>query len=373
MLQTATIKGGFEIIGAIATEWIELCEEGASNDPFLRPEWFLSFIKNFESEIELITVRCEGKLRALMPMVSKRGSIHGIPVRNLQAVFNLNTPRFDLIHGADESERSQVVEALWSEIKKHPAWDLLEIRLVKKDTWLNDLLVLAAGEKYPAGIWPMDGAPFIKLPSNEDHDGVEKYFKSPRKHFGKELDRRMRRLSEVGQVEFHITNEYSSDLIKRYLDLESLGWKGRSGTAAVLDKNATALHHDFASAIEPNGQLHAYELRLDGRTIAMSLNVRTGDTMFHWRTSFDEAYSKYSPGNLLFRKLFFDCLVQNVKEIDFLSPTTPNKMTWATGEREHVAFYIFKPGLTGWLRWSWKFFVISRLRKLRSNYSRVAK
>ncbi len=369
-METTTIRGGIEIIGAIAAEWIELCEEGASNNPFLRPEWFSSFVKNFDSEIELITVRCDGKLRALIPLVSKRSRIHGLPVRNLQAVFNLNTPRFDLIHGADESQRSQVVEALWGEMKKNSAWDMIEIRLVKKDSWLTDLLVLAAGEKYPTGIWPMDGAPFIDLPENNDGHGTENYFKGPRQHFGKELDRRTRRLSELGQVEFHVTNEYSVDLIKRYLDLENTGWKGRGGTSAVLDKNVAALHHDFASAIEPNGHLHAYELRLNGRTIAMSLNVRTGNQMFHWRTSFDEAYSKYSPGNLLFRKLFFDCLAQNVGKIDFLSPSTPNKLTWATGEREHVAFYIFQRSFRGWLVQGWKFSVIDRIRKIRSSRRR---
>jgi len=369
-METMTIKGGIEIIGAIAAEWIELCEEGASNDPFLRPEWFLSFVKNFDTEIELVTVRSGGKLRALLPLISKRGNIHGIPVRNLQAVFNLNTPRFDLVHGADESQRIQIIEALWGEIKKRSAWDMIEIRLVKKDSWLDDLLVIAASEKYPTGIWPMDNAPFIELPESVDSHGVEIYFKGPRKHFGKELDRRTRRLSELGQVEFHVTNEYSFDLIKRYLDLENLGWKGCGGTAAVLDKNATALHHDFACASELNGHLHAYELRLDGKTIGMSLNVRTGNTMFHWRTSFDEAYSKYSPGNLLFRKLFFDCLAQNVDEIDFLSPSTPNKLTWATGEREHVAFYIFQRGFTGWLVRGWKFSVIDRIRRIRSRHRR---
>lgn len=61
MLETEILKGGSEVIGRISAEWITLCKEGASNEPFLRPEWFDAFVRNFENEIDLITVRRNGK------------------------------------------------------------------------------------------------------------------------------------------------------------------------------------------------------------------------------------------------------------------------------------------------------------------------
>ncbi|MEO7658977.1 MAG: GNAT family N-acetyltransferase [Pyrinomonadaceae bacterium] len=365
---TEILTGGTEIISGIAAEWTDLCNEGASNLPFLRPEWFLAFVNNFESKIDLVTVRRDGKLRAVLPLVSKTSNLHGIQVRKLQAVFNLNTQRFDLIHGADEAERGPIVQAMWSAIKNNTAWDVVEFRLVDRDSWLGDILALAEKENHKTGIWQMDSAPFITLPHTENKErSIDNYFKGSRTHLRQELNRRLRRLKEIGNVEFTVTRGFTNELMKTYLDLEARGWKGRGGTAVTDDPSVVRLHEEFASKVADNDSLYIYELKLDGSTIAMSLNIRYDKETVHWKTSYDEAYRRYSPGNLLFRELLTDCVKNGSPEIDFLSPPTPNKSFWASGEREHVAFYIFQNGLYGKLLWAWKFGVISGLRDLKTD------
>ena len=88
--------------------------------------------------------------------------------------------------------------------------------------------------------------------------------------------------------------------------------------------------------------------------------------MFYWKTAYDEDYSKYSPGNVLFKMFLADCIKREIDEIDLLSPSTVNKRHWSSGEREHAAFYIFKPGIVGKFFWFWKFVLAARMRKLRS-------
>ena len=151
-----------------------------------------------------------------------------------------------------------------------------------------------------------------------------------------------------------------------YFELEANGWKGQGGTAVICDANAERLHNDFASAVSAKNALFIYQLKLDGKTIAMSVNIRYDRQTVHWKTSYDEKYSRYSPGNLLFRELVKDCLTNNSPEIDFLSPSTPNKRFWASGEREHAAFYVFQHGMLGSLLWKWKFSVIDYLRKFKN-------
>ncbi len=366
MLDTAIFKGGREVIDALAADWLELCGEGPGNEPFLRPEWFRAFVESFGSEVEIITVRRDGRLRALLPLVRERSSIHRLRVRKLQGLFNLNSPRFDLVHGADESERDEIVGALWRQIEQIGRWDALEFRLVKNDSWLSDLLVRAAGSKHPTGVWPMDGAPYISIPPNAADDGwIDSYFAGSRKHLGKELTRRLKRLRELGEVEFVVIRNYSADLIPRYLELESRGWKGRGGTAALLDQRVAQLHDSFARVTAANGALYACELRLDGKTIAMSINIRYDQQTVHWKTTYDEEYARYSPGNLLFKELLTDCVNSGSSEIDFLSPSTTNKSFWATGERDHAAFYVFQASLFGRLAGYWKFTVIQRFRQLK--------
>lgn len=367
MAMVEILTGGIEVISRISAEWTSLCNEGPCNVPFFRPEWFAAFVKNFENKIDLVTVRLDGKLRAVLPLVKKNGVLHGIPVRKLQAVFNLNTQRFDLIHGADEAERKSVAKAVWSAIKKSGSWDVVEIRMVEKDSWLGDVLTLAEDEEFQTGIWKMDSAPFITLPQSEDKKrSIEDYFKGPRKHLRQELDRRLRRLKEVGNVEFVVTNSCSSKLTKTYFDLEAKGWKGRGGTAISDDPLVAQMHEEFANSVAKERSLLIYELKLDGKTIAMSLNIRSATKTIHWKTSYDEEYARYSPGNLLFRELLIDCVHSRSTEIDFLSPATPNKLSWASGEREHVSFYVFRRGFYGYALQYWKFGVIGGLRQLKS-------
>jgi CelD/BcsL family acetyltransferase involved in cellulose biosynthesis len=374
MMNAEIITGGPDAISALAAEWVELCREGACNDPFLRPEWFAALAKHFDYKVELVTVRDQGRLRAVLPLVSDKATIHGMPVRSMHALFNLNTPRYGMVHGADESEKQAVIDAMWTVLMQRPSWDVLEMRLAGRGTWINDLILWADSDRFRAGTWAMDGAPFITLDHGGEKDKFKKdYFTGDRKHLGKELDRRLRRLKELGDVEFSVTRQMLPGLLERYLDLETRGWKGRGGTAATFDPRAAALHQEFAAAVAQNDALYAYELKLDGRTIAMSLNIRYDDCVYHWKTSYDEEFAKFSPGNLLFRQLLHDCIDANAAEIDFLSPATPYKKVWATGERDHAAFYVFQPSLIGRLSYAWKFAVISRLRKFKHSHPSLAR
>ena len=365
-LQTEILVGGVEIIEKLSVEWTILCEEGASNEPFFRPEWFAAFVKNFEAKVILLTVRREGKLRAVLPLMLRKGMLHGVPVRKLQAVFNLQTQRFDLIHGADETERQEIIKILWQEIKKQPKWDVLEMRLVKKDSWLNDLLTLAASENHQTGIWQMDGAPFVTLPKGKDKEKlIDEHFKGLKKHFRQELKRRLRRLKELGRVEFVLTRGYRTELMQKYFELEAQSWKGESGTAVLCDKNAVGLHDDFARTVAAQDALLIYELKLDGKVIAMSINIMYEQRTVFWKTSFDKTYARFSPGNLVIQEFLGDCIRNGSSELDMLSPATDYKKVWASGEREHAAFYVFRRGIIGNMLWSWKFFILSRLRRFK--------
>lgn len=352
------------MIGYLSAEWAELCGEGPCNEPFLRPEWFSIFVKHFEKEIEVVTVRRDGKLRAILPLIKKRGRLHGIPVRKVQAVYNLNTPRFGLVHGNDQTEKGAITKVLWEALSETPSWDVFEARLVKRDSWLGELLKHAAKEHHKTGIWEMDGAPYVSLPES-DNGSIDEFLKGPRKHLRQELDRRLRRLKEVGVVKFQLTSGVTPEMMTTYFALESKGWKGRRGTAVTDDPVVAQLHRDFAGLMADRRALLVYELKLDGKTIAMSLNIRDEHRTTHWKTSYDEDFARYSPGNLLFRELVKDCIRDASPEIDFLSPSTPNKKAWATGEREHAAFYVFQRGTFGSLLSKWKFGVVAGLRNFK--------
>lgn len=366
-METILLTGGISDIAALAPEWNALCDEGPTSDPFLRPEWFESLARNFDYSVELVTVRRDGKLRAVLPLTTKKRRIHGLPVSKLQALYNLNTPRFGLIHGADLTEKNDILRSIWNVIKTRPNWTVFETRLVRKDSWLAGLIEIARQDSCRVGEWEMDPAPFIELPRDRPKGlEINDFLKCSRRQLRQQLDRRWRRLNEAGKLEFEIIEVYSPELLDRYFELEARGWKGRNGTAVSEDERVVRLHHEIARSASERNELFAYQLSLDGRAIAMIISIQNDRTMYYWKTAYDEAFSKYSPGNVLFKMFVADCLKREVDEIDLLSPSTVNKRHWASDERPHVAYYVFDRGLLGSFFWFWKFCLASRLRKLRS-------
>jgi len=363
-----TLVGGLEIIEKISAEWIELCEEGASNEPFFRPEWFRAFVKNFENEILLVTVRKNRKLKAVLPLVRKKDSLHGIPVVKLGAIFNLQSQRFDVIHTADESEKDEILNALWREIKRQKGWNVFETRLTYKTSWISDLVKIAERENYKTGIWEMDSAPFVTLPEGEEKgELIENYFKGLSKNRRKLLSKNLRHLQEIGKVEFVVTQGFSKELIEKYFALEAQSWKARNGTDVNSDAKIAKLHEDFARECAAKNVLFIHELKLDGKTIAMYLSIGFDEKRtIGWKMSFDENYAKFSPGNVLFKEVLSECMRRNSTELDMLSPSNYNKKLFASGEREHAAFYIFQRGIYGTILNFWKFGIVQKLRKLKS-------
>ena len=108
--------------------------------------------------------------------------------------------------------------------------------------------------------------------------------------------------------------------------------------------------------------LWIYELKVDGKTIAIAINLRSGSRVFFWKTVYDETYARFGPGNLLIEEFIKDAIENGVRELDMLSPAAPYKMVWATDEQDHAAFYVFSPTIAGRLLQWWKFTIAAHLR-----------
>jgi hypothetical protein len=61
-------------------------------------------------------------------------------------------------------------------------------------------------------------------------------------------------------------------------------------------------------------------LRLDGQPIAAQVLLYAGDMAYTWKTAFDEAYARYSPGALLVDKLTEQLFDSGIAAIESCSP-----------------------------------------------------
>lgn len=114
----------------------------------------------------------------------------------------------------------------------------------------------------------------------------------------KDIQRTLRRLQEAGQVEFERATEagHVRQRIEDFLVMEHDGWKGAAGTSFLSDPE----HARFIrEAMHDNEAVTTDSLLLDGRPIAVSINLEAAGTKFTPKCAYDETYRRFSPGLIL--------------------------------------------------------------------------
>jgi len=114
----------------------------------------------------------------------------------------------------------------------------------------------------------------------------------------KELRRQRRRLAEEGALTHESITETNGigAAVADYLAVESRGWKGRSGSAALLHPAIGRFLAEAVAGLAAEGKARVDCLKLDGKTIAAAITLFSGDRAWFWKTAYDEAFARYSPG-----------------------------------------------------------------------------
>ncbi len=117
----------------------------------------------------------------------------------------------------------------------------------------------------------------------------------------KELRRQKNRLSETGALTFarHRDAGGLTAWAEEFLALERAGWKGENGSALDCAPTTRALFLEALRGAAQHGKLERLELRLNGAPLAMLVNFLCAPGSFSFKTAFDEAYARFSPGVLL--------------------------------------------------------------------------
>lgn len=117
----------------------------------------------------------------------------------------------------------------------------------------------------------------------------------------KELRRQHNRLAEEGALTFERIDgdEGPTAWAEEFLTLEAAGWKGAEGSALASAPDTAVFFTQALEGAAIAGRLERLALRLDGRAIAMLVNLITAPGAYSFKTAFDEDYARFSPGMLL--------------------------------------------------------------------------
>jgi CelD/BcsL family acetyltransferase involved in cellulose biosynthesis len=338
-LITGLARGGVELIDAIADEWRALCDAGAYDEPFYRPEWIGSYVRAFapSREVVLVTARSGGSLVAVLPLIKEISTLGGVPARKLRSAGNAHTCRFDLVH--DTARAAEAIAAVWQALLDEPGWDVIELSDVPADGALVRLAQHARSEGYATHAAPSLAPPFLDLKGSGER--FEALMARVDAKFRANLRRRMRKLETRGAVALLATRGLDTRL-ERFYTLERAGWKGAEQSAIACDAATRAFYDQVARAAARFGYLCLYSLDSGSATVAMFYGLEHRGRYYLLKTAYDETLRECSPGQLLTHEALRDLTARGGVEFDFLGGAMDWKLDWAPSLRQLTDLYIFR-------------------------------
>jgi CelD/BcsL family acetyltransferase involved in cellulose biosynthesis len=135
----------------------------------------------------------------------------------------------------------------------------------------------------------------------------------------KELRRQRRRLEDLAPVSF-VQASSPDDVgtaLKDFLVLEASGWKGAAGTAIVNDPAVKAFVENAVVGLAADGHARVDRMLLDGRAIATTVTLQSGNTAWCWKIAYSEGVARFSPGVQLICELTERLMIEpGVAQVD---------------------------------------------------------
>lgn len=281
----------------LAAEWQALAAEAAEPNAFAEP-WFVdASLRHLAAEpISLVSVRQDGRLIGAMPVLVER-HYGRIPVPHVENWRHhhlfLGTPL--VRRGHEQPFWRAVLDAL--DASKW-ARGFLHVRdLAEHGPVHGALRAVAASLGRPCPTVLRERRAFLQ----STLDPIAYYEQTVRKKKRKELGRLRKRLADEGAV---VMRELAREAeleswCEAFLALERSGWKGRQGSALACRPATSAFFREAVAGAFHAGRLQVLRMDLDGRPIAMLVNFLTPPGSFSFKTAFDEAFARFSPGVLI--------------------------------------------------------------------------
>lgn len=282
----------------LAAGWADLARDAVTANPFLE-HWFLApSLAQFDPQerVLLATLVEHGRLVALMPLWrDTRYSGHYLPHLSNWIHANCFCGEPLVAPGRSTAFWSQLLE--WCDRNQRASLFLHLACMPTDGAGFGTLCELCAqsGRSF-APVKLFERAALRRGVSPEEH-----LCATLEKKRRKELSRKRRRLEEIGRLEFSRSTDADGleEWIDGFLALERSGWKGERGSSLASAPQTEALFRESLRGAAAEGRLERLALNLDGKPIAMLCNFIAPPFSFAFKTAFDEAHRKLSPGMLL--------------------------------------------------------------------------
>lgn len=114
----------------------------------------------------------------------------------------------------------------------------------------------------------------------------------------RELKRQRQLLERDGAVRVEIARDADAVRLglEDFLAIEASGWKGRQRSALIMDRYRSAFAREAVNALALDGRVRVFTLRVGDKPAASLIAFVDRGEAYAWKTAYDEAYAKASPG-----------------------------------------------------------------------------
>jgi CelD/BcsL family acetyltransferase involved in cellulose biosynthesis len=337
---------GLDQLRSCAAAWDDLWLRSHSTRPVARTATLVHWVHRFAPESRfcaLLVARNDGRLVAGLPLVGQR------PGRLLDTgamPHNAWSPAGDLLLCRD-GDTSAAARALVGGLGELP-WSLLRLEMVPVDTlpWRAFRGALADAD-IPHDCRRVCDVGMIDV----DRDWAD-YRKNWSKNHRRNITKAANRLQQDGHLDFQLHTSFTDDavepLLRRGFQVEDRSWKGKSGTSVLQTPGMFEFYVGQARLLARTGHLRVAFLTHRDRTIAFEYCLSAKGTFHSLKTGYDEAFARFSPGQLLtqvlLNRLFLDA---DHRWVDFMGPMSGAMAKWRPRLYPLGRLAIARPNVSG--------------------------
>lgn len=314
---------------ALAVEWNALSQRFCT--PLLSHEWFMACAEAFcpPDQLSIVVIRAHGRMIAAAPLViTRRQNIERLEL--LGTSFLCEPSGFLYTDTTSLRTLIKVVLGMRKPLLFRRLWSASpEATLLREVCRAYPVFVVT----HPSG------SPWI--PITTEWDAFEAALAPSRRS----CFRRARRRAEAyGQVLVELCFP-SLNRLDQYLEevfrVEATGWKGRHGSAILLNPQLQRFFNLYAWAAARSGILRIGVLRIAGNVVAAQLAVEYANRFWVLKIGYDEGWARCSPGLLLMHETIRSAFERGLEAYEFLGSDEPWIHIWTDHVRRDITHRVY--------------------------------
>jgi CelD/BcsL family acetyltransferase involved in cellulose biosynthesis len=335
-------------VEGLVPEWSALVDRDPEATLFQTPEWVLPWWRHLgQGRLRVLTVRREGRLTTLVPLVERRESV---PLVGANLLAFAGEPEADRqVFLSDPDDPRALEAAVTALLDRARSVDIVRLSEVLAGSKTDDVLSRRLmGPGRPAVRRICARAPY--LPLGRSWEAIEASYPSTLRT---RLRRARKKQQQAGALSFRRWLPGVAelpDLLARFHDVERKSWKGDRGVGVFSTPERRAFFAELSERLAGRGWLDVATLSAGERLVAYRYGFRFRGTFLDYNLAHDPADAHLSPGRVLLDEIVRDSHRLGLETVDASRGQLLEGHLlgdWTSLARWHARWLLFSPSPKG--------------------------